>query len=103
MPPPLALTAVLALWTVIDAGGNIAGAFLNGAGVIRAQLLIAVTMALCSFCGKWWLVGKLGAWGSVLATILAYCLISVPGLILLLRRVFKQPAPSHLQTHGVSS
>ena len=91
-PPPLLLTALLALWTVIETLGLIVGSMFNGAGILRAQVLLALIVASVSFSAKWWLVEAYGAWGAVLATIAAYCLISVPFQILLLRRLFREHA-----------
>ncbi|MBV8502038.1 MAG: lipopolysaccharide biosynthesis protein [Paucibacter sp.] len=89
-PPPILLPLVLATWTVMDTLGAICGSFLNGAGVLRAQVLVALSMAATAFAGKWWLVTRLGAPGATLATIVAYGLISAPALIFLLRQLFQQ-------------
>ncbi|MDT9001264.1 oligosaccharide flippase family protein [Paucibacter sp. APW11] len=86
-PPPLLLTSMFGIWTVIDALGNITGSFLNGSGLLRGQLLVAVAMACTAFAGKWWAVAALGSWGAVLATIVAYLLISVPAQIVMIRHV----------------
>ena len=87
--PIWGLILALATWTVIDGVGSVTGAFMNGANILRAQLLIAVAMASIAFGAKWLLTPVLGATGAVLGTILAYCLISVPGQIYILKRVFK--------------
>lgn len=85
-PPPTALLAVLAAWTIMEAMGNVSGVFLNAAGLLRAQILLAVLMSTAAFLGKWYLVGKLGAWGAVLATLVAYSLLSIPMQFHLVRR-----------------
>ncbi len=82
------LILVLAVWTVIDGVANVAGAFMNGANMLRPQLLLAVCMASSAFAAKWLLTPTLGATGAVLGTILAYCIISVPGQIYVIKRVF---------------
>lgn len=96
-PPPAALLAVLAVWTLMEALGNVSGAFLNAAGVLRTQVLLAVVMATAAFLGKWYLVSRLGAWGSILATVIAYSAISIPLQLYLLRRHLRKDTPAHVQ------
>lgn len=80
------LIAVLALWTVMDATSNVVAMFLNGAGILRLQAVIAVLMAAMAFGGKWILTPMLGPEGAVLSTIFSYLLIVVPVYIWILRR-----------------
>ncbi|MBV8124768.1 MAG: hypothetical protein JOY60_08375 [Burkholderiaceae bacterium] len=84
-PPTILMPLVLSIWTVIDTLGQITGTLLNGAGVLRAQLLVALMMAGFAFWAKWVFVSHFGPWGAVLATIVAYTLISVPAQIWLVR------------------
>ncbi|MDP9123118.1 MAG: hypothetical protein M3N82_00695 [Pseudomonadota bacterium] len=86
--PPLALTMALGAWTVVDAMGAVSGAFMNGANVLRAQVIFAVTMATLAFAGKWMLTPILGAPGAVLATLLAYGVTSFPGQVFIFKRIF---------------
>jgi O-antigen/teichoic acid export membrane protein len=82
------LIIALAIWTVIDGMANVAAAFMNGANLLRSQLLLAVGMASAAFAAKWLLTPVFGATGAVIATICAYCIISVPGQIYILQRAF---------------
>ncbi len=84
--PAAALLVVLAAWTTVDALGNVSGAFLNAAGLLRAQLLFAVLMASAAFGLKWLLVDAVGAWGAVAATLVAYVCISIPAQAVLITR-----------------
>ncbi|HLL10064.1 MAG TPA: oligosaccharide flippase family protein [Rubrivivax sp.] len=84
---PLALLLTLSGWTVLETLGQISGTLLNGAGIIRAQVGVAIVVAVASFAAKWWLVAQVGAWGAVLASIVAYSVVSVPCQVWLLRRV----------------
>jgi O-antigen/teichoic acid export membrane protein len=86
--PPLLLTLALAGWTVVDAMASVAGAFMNGAGILRAQVLLALVMAGLAFAGKWYATPLLGPAGAVMATLAAYCLVSVPGQIFIFKRLF---------------
>lgn len=89
-PPSTVLVFLLALWAVIDMGEKITTSLLNGAGILRPQLIMALFMAGFALVGKWFLVDILGVWGAVLATILAYTLLVVPLQIFLLKRLFGQ-------------
>jgi O-antigen/teichoic acid export membrane protein len=86
--PPLSLCVALGAWTVVDALGSVSGNFMNGANLIRAQVVLALAMAAAAFAGKWLLTPVLGPTGAVLATLLAYCAISVPGQVLIYRSIF---------------
>ncbi len=88
LAPALSLCAVLGTWTVIDAMGAVSGAFLNGANLVRIQVLLALAMAASAFVGKWYMTPLLGPMGAVLATIVAYGAISVPGQFFIYRNVF---------------
>lgn len=83
--PPKALLVALGLWTIMEAMGNVSGAFLNAAQLIRPQVYVALVMGLGAFAGKWILVEPLGAVGVVLATLLAYSLTSLPMQVQLIR------------------
>ncbi len=85
--PAWSLLVLLAIWTVVDALGSVGGAFMNGANLIRPQVVFAIAMAMLAFAGKWLLTPIYGPQGAVLATLVSYCLISVPGQILLIRRL----------------
>jgi O-antigen/teichoic acid export membrane protein len=91
--PPLLLTGLLAAWAVVEALGTVVASLLNGANLIRAQVLIAVTMGVASFAGKWLLVHPVGSAGVVLATLVAYACISIPAQVLLLVRLLRRTAP----------
>ena len=86
--PSLALSGSLAAWTLVEALGGVSGACMNGANVLRLQLLFALVMASLAFAGKWWAVAVWGLPGPVLATLLAYLLVAVPGQLFIFRRLF---------------
>ncbi|MEI6760585.1 MAG: oligosaccharide flippase family protein [Betaproteobacteria bacterium] len=87
--PTLLLTSLFSLWAMIEALGMVVGSLLNGAGMLRAQAILALAMAVISFFGKWFLVSKIGVEGAVMATLFAYCSISVPAQLILLRNLFR--------------
>lgn len=86
--PALGLVAVFAVWTIIETVANVFAAFLNGANILRSQLWLAICMAMTAFGLKWVLTPTLGAKGAVLSTILAYCMISIPGLIYIFKKSY---------------
>lgn len=75
--PPFLLLIGLALWKVIEAGGNAVAMLLNGANIVRPQIIIAVLTGVCAFILKIVLVGHIGVSGAVWATIIAFCLIGI--------------------------
>ena len=93
--PSTALLWALAAWTLLEAVGTVSGAFLNAAGVLGKQLICALLMAALAFTMKWVLVDVLGAWGAVLATLVAYASISVPMQVFLIRRLLRESEVSH--------
>lgn len=86
--PSWGLLAVLSIWTVIDAVTAATAAYMNGANMLGIQVVFALVMAGAAFGVKWLLTPVFGAAGSVLATILAYSMISIPGQIYTFRRIF---------------
>lgn len=92
--PAAPLVAVLAAWTVVEVLASVTAAFLNGADAIRAQLGLALAMAGTAFAAKWWAVDAFGTAGAPLATLCAYLLISVPGQVVLVRRILSASEPS---------
>ena len=52
--------------------------------------MMALAMASAAFGGKWLLVGWIGVEGPVLATLIAYCCIAIPGQTLLVRSLFRR-------------
>jgi len=75
--PPLLLLVGLGLWKVIEAGGNAMAMLLNGAHVIRAQLVSGVLTALSALALKIILVDSVGVAGAVWASIIAFSVFSI--------------------------
>lgn len=80
------LILVLAIWTVIDGVASVVASFMNGSGILRPQLIFAIVFAVIAFAFKWILIPVMGVAGAVLGTIIAYCIISVPGQIFILKK-----------------
>ncbi|WP_431261312.1 lipopolysaccharide biosynthesis protein [Roseateles chitinivorans] len=87
--PSWGLLAVLSAWTIVDAVSAATAAYMNGANILRLQVIFAIVMAATAFGIKWILTPRFGTTGSVLATLVAYSVISIPGQIYVFRRIFK--------------
>ncbi|MDA9146325.1 oligosaccharide flippase family protein [Gammaproteobacteria bacterium] len=86
---PWQLLTVLSLWVVIESVANVMAAFMNAANILKAQVAIGAIMAMIAFLLKWPLVDYLGAYGSTLATLITYLVISVPAQWYLISRQFR--------------
>jgi len=75
--PPLLLLLGLGVWKVIEAGGNTLAFFLNGANVVRLQVIIATLTAISAITLKIFLVQKIGVAGVVWAMVVSYLFFSV--------------------------
>jgi O-antigen/teichoic acid export membrane protein len=82
--PSFALLLGLGIWKVIEAGGNAVSMFLNGANVIRFQLVLAALMASLAVVLKIFLVTRVGLAGVVWATVIANLAI-VPLMVWFIR------------------
>lgn len=80
--PPLLLLVGLGLWKIIEAGGNALAMLLNGANVVRVQIIVAVLTGVCALTLKVVLVDHVGVAGTVWASIIAFSLISLIPLCL---------------------
>ncbi len=85
---PLLLLVGLALWKTIEAGGTAVAVFLNGAHVVRSQVILASLTAVSALALKVMLVGHMGVAGTVWATICAYLVCTavplaalIPGIV----------------------
>lgn len=77
---PTALLLVgLALWTVMDCCGNTLAMFLNGAGIMRAQIAIASIFGVACLVAKVYLTHRFGVAAVPWATLLTYLsLVAIP-------------------------
>ena len=101
--PPMLLLVGLGLWKIVEAGGNAVAVLLNGANVVRVQIIIAILTGICALTLKIVLVGYIGIAGTVWASIIAFSLISVIPLgMWAVPRALKIEAPhsSASKTHG---
>jgi O-antigen/teichoic acid export membrane protein len=74
---PLILLLGLGLWKVVEAGGNAFAVYLNGAHIVKAQVVVATTTAIASIALKIFLVPRLGVAGVPWGTLSAYLVFAV--------------------------
>ncbi len=84
--PPFSLLLLFALWSVVEATGNAFAMFLNGAGIVRAQVAAVLLFCLLALPAKVWLAARFGVSGVVLAGLAAYLLTMPLGYWLVGRR-----------------
>jgi O-antigen/teichoic acid export membrane protein len=87
--PPLLLLLGLALWKTIEAGGTALAVFLNGAHVVRSQVILASLTAVSALTLKVLLVGQLGVPGTVWATIAAYLVCTALPMIIIIPNILR--------------
>jgi O-antigen/teichoic acid export membrane protein len=76
--PPFVLLLGLALWTVVDCCGNTLAMFLNGASIMRFQIVMASIFGLACLGLKIYLTGRFGIVAVPWATLLTY--VSIVGI-----------------------
>ncbi|MDD5580249.1 MAG: oligosaccharide flippase family protein [Methylobacter sp.] len=87
--PPLLLLVGIGAWKIIEACGNAFAMLLNGANIVRAQVVIAILLAIISIALKIFLVQQVGLAGVVWATCAAYILCTLIPYCLLMPKILK--------------
>ena len=90
--------AALSLWKVLEGSGLALAMFLNGAGIIKFQLVTACLMAAAAFAIKPYLVGTWGIAGAPASTALVYLVIVLIPLAFYLPRVLHRLRARQLAT-----
>jgi O-antigen/teichoic acid export membrane protein len=82
------LLSGMALWVIIEVPGSGMSHFMNGASVVRAQLVIGAIFATVAVAVKVFLAKQFGIAGSPWGTLLAYCGTTLlPGALIVQRHV----------------
>lgn len=91
---PLAVSATLlagfALWSVFDAGGTAMATFLNAAGILRFQVIVAILLAIATVSAKAFALRGHGIAVLPWITMSVYILISVIPTLLLSRTLISR-------------
>lgn len=88
--PPFVLLFGLAAWTVVEGCGNTLAMFLNGAGIMRFQIVMASIFGLSCLCVKVYLTRQYGIIAVPWATLGTYVLIMVTSCAIYVPRALKR-------------
>jgi O-antigen/teichoic acid export membrane protein len=103
--PPTVLLVGLAVWTVLDCCGNTLAMFMNGASIMRFQIVVASLFGIACVTAKIVLVRRYGIAAVPWATVGTYVLISTIPCAIYVWRFFKRARLAHqtdlFQTSGL--
>ena len=88
MAPSLLLLAGLGVWKVLDVGGNALSVFLNGARIVKIQVIISITTCIAAVSSKVFLVQHIGIPGVVWATVFSFLFLTAIPYYVLIKRDF---------------
>lgn len=86
--PPFGLVLAIGIWTTLSAVGNAVAMLLNGAQVMRFQVLTAVLMATANILLSIALTSRIGVVGVVWGSIIAYSVVVLVPVAYYLPKVF---------------
>jgi O-antigen/teichoic acid export membrane protein len=92
--PPTVLLLGLAVWTVIDCCGNAVAMFMNGASIMRFQIVVASLFGIACVSTKFALVHRYGIVAVPWSTIVTYLLFSAFPCGIYVLRFFRRAYPS---------
>lgn len=88
--PPFMLLLGLGIWKVCEACGSVVAMFLNGANVVRFQVIVSILFGVIAITLKILLVGKIGIAGTAWATVIAYFIFVLLPYFFLVPRILKR-------------
>jgi len=85
---PTGLLVGCAAWAVLGSAGSTCAMFMNGARVVRVQVIASVAMAVTNLLLSVWLASKIGIAGIVWGTVISYAVfVAIPYAVILPRIV----------------
>jgi O-antigen/teichoic acid export membrane protein len=75
--PPMMLLLSFGIWKIIESVGGAIAMFLNGANVVRTQVIFSSLTAIFAISLKFLLINKYGVIGAITATIFSYLIFSL--------------------------
>lgn len=87
--PSLLLLAGLGIWSVLSAIGNAVAMFLNGANIIRFQVVCAILVAASAILAKILLTQLIGIPGVVWGTVIAYTVLSLIPTVVIVPKLLR--------------
>jgi O-antigen/teichoic acid export membrane protein len=101
--PPFFLLLGLAVWTVVNCCGDTLASFLNGASVIRLQVVVASIFGVGCLTAKIHFIRHYGVAGVPWATIAAYVVMVVLPYSFFVPRIVRRIQETVKQSHAVPS
>jgi O-antigen/teichoic acid export membrane protein len=95
---PISLLVVLSVWAVVSAVSSVVGIFLNGAGILREQMVASVLVSLTNLAISIFLTLRLGVMGVCLGSIITQMLITLPIYSWLIRLQFRKLAMTSMES-----
>jgi len=89
-PPSMVLLIGLGIWTLFDVAGNAIAMFLNGASVIKFQVIVATLFGAACLLAKLFAVRHFGVAAMPWATIITYCLLNAIPTVFVLPRLLNE-------------
>jgi O-antigen/teichoic acid export membrane protein len=83
---PWPLLLAFAIWTPFECGGIALGTYMNGVGLIREQVAVAVCFCLIALPAKIVCAAEFGSTGMVLATTIVFAVVVIGGYATVYRR-----------------
>jgi O-antigen/teichoic acid export membrane protein len=89
-PPTISfgLIAAFAAWVISEAIGHAYSAFLNGVGIVRIQLTLAVAFSLLTFIAMWITIPSFGPLAAILSRTVCYVLIVITSYVILVPKLY---------------
>ncbi len=94
---PLSLLIVLAVWAVVNSVSMVVGIMLNGAGILKEQMVVSVVVSLLNLGLSIYLTRRLGVIGVCLGSILTQMAITLPVYSIVIRNQFRKLAMAKLK------
>lgn len=88
--PPFNLYVGLGLWAIINCFSGPIAMFLNGASIIRFQLICAIVMSICNIILSIYLVKKIGVAGAIWGTDISLILFIIIPSIIYIKKLFNK-------------
>ena len=85
--PPFLLILGLGTWKIVEAGGNAAAMYLNGANIVRAQIVLATITGVATIGFKIFIVKEVGISGVPWSVIVTYLIFTAAPLLIIIPKI----------------
>ena len=91
---PLLLMLGLAAWTTMNAAATAVSIFMNGAHIVRFQIIIALVTGSIAFPLKFWMTRRIGMAGPVWTTVICYAIFAAIPMAWMVPKMVNAPPRS---------